>query len=97
MRGKYSATHLETFNVLLKPDGTREGETRGVEYTKDGTILFTSKLTGRMVDPVRRVLESEVTFETTSKKLAWLNSTRGLGEIEINVATGIATGKTYIA
>ncbi len=96
--GKYSAIHFETVNALLKPDGNREGESRAIEFTKDGdTILITSKLTGRMVDQARRVFESEVTYQTRSKKLAWLNSTKGLAEGQIDLATGTTTGKTYIA
>ncbi len=96
--GKYSAIHVETDNILLKPDGTREGEVRAVEFTKDGdVILITGKLTGRVVDQVRRVFEAEVTYQTRSKKLAWLNSTRGLAELQANLATGSTSGKTYIA
>ncbi len=96
--GKYRAIDFQTNNVLIKPDGSREGEGRAFEITKGGdVILVRAKLTGRVLDQARRVFESEVTYETRSKKLAWLNSTKGLAEIRADLVTGITTGKTYIA
>jgi hypothetical protein len=39
--------------------------------------------------------EGDVTFQTSSKKLAWLNTTKGWIEGTIEVSTGETTAKVY--
>jgi len=92
VRGKYNAIVTGTYTALIKPDGAREGELRELQYTKDSeAILVTGKYTGRMVGQAGRAAEAEITFQTTSKKLAWLNSTKGLLE---TTGKRTAPGKT---
>ncbi len=76
MKGVYNATHLETTVALFKPDGTIETDTRAVEMTAEGDVILI-QLRGqmKMTPPVSRS-ESTGTFQTASKKLAWLNSAK---------------------
>jgi hypothetical protein len=75
--GKYNARRTETVNVIMKPDGTIDYETRKVDFTSDGdVVLINGKGSGRMESPTKLGWEGEDSFKTASKKLAWLNSTK---------------------
>jgi len=97
LHGKYNARTNGTNLVLRRPDGGFEGEFREIQRTKDGdVILVTGKHTGRIVGSGSNVAaEAEVTFQISSKKLAWLNSTKGLAEVKLSLDAGTYTGKFY--
>src|SRR2546425_3488073 len=94
--GRYSARHIETASVLVKPDGTSEYEARGIDTTNDGdTILITAKGRGWVETPTKSRFEGEDTFQTASKKLAWLNTVKGRHEGTFNPATGEVSIRLY--
>ncbi|HVH14713.1 MAG TPA: hypothetical protein VNA15_03220 [Candidatus Angelobacter sp.] len=93
-RGRYNARHIETVNVLFKPDGIVEYESKGIDTTPDGEIvLITSKGKGTM--GLTGSFEGESTFQTPSKKLAWLNNIKGLHRGTMNLMTDEASYKLY--
>lgn len=49
----------------------------------------------RQENPTVVRFEGEVSFQTASKKLAWLNTTKGWVEGTNDMSTGEATGKVY--
>ncbi len=96
IRGLYDATHMATIDALFKPDGTFEGEIRGMEMTTEGdAILVQGHATGRMTGPMTIRLEGSVTRQTTSKKLAWLNSAKIRFEGTADMVTGEAKEKVF--
>ncbi len=96
VKGKYNANHMETVNILAKPDGTSEGESKGIQLTPDGdTIFITTKGRGRNSGRNTVTVETEVNFQTPSAKLAWLNSTKGRFEGTADLITGEIKGKVY--
>jgi len=79
VKGSFNAAHMETVSVLAKSDGTNEWEAKVIEMTKDGDMVIAmSKGTGRQESPTVGRFEGDVTFQTSSKKLAWLNTTKRL-------------------
>ncbi len=96
VRGKFNSRHIETVSALFKPDGTVEYEGRGVDITSDGeTFLVTAKGKGRQESPTTIRFEGETNYQTASKKLAWLNTTKGRHEGTYNNATGEASIRLY--
>jgi len=69
---------------------------RGIDTTSDGdTILITARGKGRVETPTSSTLEGEHTFQTASKKLAWLNKVKGRHEGTYNPATGEVSIRLY--
>jgi hypothetical protein len=96
VKGKFNAAHLETLTVLLKSDGTREWEAKAIEVTRDGdAVIVMMKGTARQERPTVVMFEGEVSFQTASERLAWLNTTRSWIEGTNDMSTGEATGKIY--
>lgn len=95
MKGLYNATHLETTVALFKPDGTIETDTRAVEMTTEGDVILI-QLRGmmKMTPPVSRS-ESKGTFQTASKKLAWLNSAKARYEGTADESMDEGTWKVF--
>ncbi len=91
VKGKYSAMHTETVDILQKMNGTNEWESRAMDTTPEGDIIMISgKGTGKM-----ETFEGEYTFMTGSKKLAWLNSTKAWAEGTADMKNGGATIQVY--
>ncbi len=89
--GKYFANHTETVDIIQKMDGTNEWQSRAVDNTRDGDmVIITGKGVGKMAG-----FQGEYTFMTTSKKLAWLNSTKTWAEGTADMQNGEATIKVY--
>ena len=96
VRGKLNSRHIETVSALFKPDGTVEYEGRGVDTTSDGeTFLVTSKGKGKQEGPTIVRFEGESNYQTASKKLAWLNTTKGRHQGTYNNTTGEASIRLY--
>lgn len=96
VKGKYNGIHMATLSVLIKPDGTSESDSKGVELTTDGdTIFFTTKGRGRSSGPTTVTAEGTVNFQTPSTKLAWLNSANGGFEATVDLITGEINTKIY--
>ncbi len=95
-RGKFDSRHLETVSVLVKADGTVEYEGRGIDITSDGeTFLLTGKGKGRQENPTTIRFEGETSYQTASKKLAWLNTVKGRHEGTYNNVPGEASIRLY--
>jgi hypothetical protein len=89
--GRYSAMHTETVDIIQRMDGTNDWESRAIDSTRDGDIIMISgKGTGKM-----DTFQGEYTFMTNSKKLAWLNNTKGYAEGMSDMVNNQATIKVY--
>jgi hypothetical protein len=90
-KGKYSAAHTETVDILQKMDGTNEWESRAIDATKEGDmIMISGKGVGTMAG-----FQGEYTFMTMSKKLAWLNTTKAYVEGTSDMQKNEANIKVY--
>ncbi len=96
MKGLYEASHLDTVDMLLKPDGTQEFDFRAMEMTSQGEVfIFQGRGTAKILNPTTNRLEATCTFQTASKKFAWLNAAKGRLEGNANPLTGEATMKVF--
>jgi hypothetical protein len=97
-KGKYNGSHMETVDVFLKMDGTNEWEARGMDITKEGDIIMiTGKGTGKQESATTGSFTGEVSYMTMSKRLAWLNSTKGWIEGKLDQRNNEAIIKAYAA
>jgi hypothetical protein len=89
VKGIYNATYYATIDALVKPDGTIDYETRQIHTTDDGdTVLVDYKGKSIRESPTHNKFVGENTFQTSSKKFAWLNGTKSRHEGEYNPVTG---------
>ena len=96
VRGIYEAAHMETADAFFKPDGTYEFESRAIDQTNEGDmILAHAKGTAKTVSMTALHAVGEVTFQTMSKKLEWLNSAKGRFEGTYDVPTGEFVAKIF--
>ena len=73
-KGVYNATFYATITMLVKPDRTIDYEVRQIHTTSDGdTVLVYYKGKSIIESPTHNKFVGETTFQTSSKKLAWLN------------------------
>ncbi len=94
--GKISGLKLTTHNALMKPDGTVEADVRGVIFVNGEPVFVWGKATAKGVDPAPILrIEENLTFQTPSQKLGWLNTTKGWSEGLDNFASGEFTYKVY--
>jgi hypothetical protein len=88
-KGVYDAKFYATITMLVKPDRTIEAETRQIHTTSDGdTVLVYYKTTSIIVSPTQNRFVGETTFQTSSKKLAWLNRVKARVEGEYDPVAG---------
>ncbi len=96
VKGKINGLKLTTHNALMKPDGTVEADVRGVIFVSGEPVFVWGKATGKGVDPTPILrIEENITFQTPSQKLAWLNTTKGWSEGLDNFGTGEFNYKVY--
>jgi len=94
--GKVAGLIMTTHNALMKPDGTGEADVRSIIFSNGEPIFVWGKATSKMVDPTPiEKIEENLTFQTPSKRLAYLNTTKGLSEALYNLGTGEYTFKVY--
>ncbi len=94
--GKFNGNSLNTVNVFLKPDGTNEWESKGIQTTREGDmVVVSSRGTGHMSNPTTGSWQGEAVFMTQSPKLAWLNNTKGWIEGSGDMAQGTYKGKIF--
>ena len=95
-KGIYNATYYATIDALVKPDGTIEHETRQIHTTDEGeTVLVDFTGTSIRESPTHNRFVGENTFQTASKKLAWLNGIKSRHEGEYNPVTGEQNLRVY--
>jgi YD repeat-containing protein len=96
LKGQFDATTLETVDALLRPDGVYEFEVLGIDQSVAGDVLLVrGKGTGKMISPTSVHAEGEVTYQTMSKTLEWLNSAKGRFEGTYNQPTGEFVAKVF--
>ena len=80
----------------MKPDATSEVDLRSIIFSNGEPIFVWGKVTGKIVDPTPiGKIEGNLTFQTPSQKLAYLNTIKGWSEALYNMATGEYTFKVY--
>jgi len=94
--GKVIGQIMTTHNALMKPDNTGTADVRSIIFSNGELIMVWGKANGKMVDPTPiEKIEENLTFMTASKKLAYLNTTKGWADASYNLATGEYTFKVY--
>jgi hypothetical protein len=92
----YNASFYGTINLLAKPDGTIDYEVRQIDTTSDGdTVLLYFKGKSIIESPTHNKFVGENTFQTSSKKLAWLNGIKARHEGEYNPVAGENNFRVY--
>lgn len=94
--GEIAGQILSTHNILMKPGGTSELELKSIIFSNGEPIFAWGKATGRIVDPTPiGKIEGNLTFQTPSQKMGYLNSTKGWSEATYNMATGEYAFRVY--
>ena len=94
--GKVIGQIMTTHNALMKPDNTGTADVRSIIFSNGEPIFVWGKATSKMVDPTPiEKIEENLTFQTPSKRLAYLNTTKGLSEALYNLGTGEYSFKVY--
>ncbi len=93
--GKVNGIIMTTHNVLMKPNGA-EVDFRSIVFSDGEPIFLWGKATGKAIDPTPIMkLEENMTFQTPSQRLAYLNTTKGWADGLYNLGTGEYTFKVY--
>src|SRR5260370_31472601 len=94
--GRLTGREVGTGYFLLAPDGTMRGTGYSILTTSTGeTVLIEDRGMSVPLGPGRRRLRTTATFRTTSERLAWLNTTIGAFEAEVDVSKMELVGKNY--
>jgi hypothetical protein len=94
--GEIEGFIMSTREILMKPDRTSEVTIRSTNLSNGETVFALEKDTGKIVDPTPTgKIEGNLTFQTPSQNLAYLNQTKGWTEAIYNIATGEYTFKVY--
>ncbi|HZY94248.1 MAG TPA: hypothetical protein VFE98_05215 [Candidatus Bathyarchaeia archaeon] len=98
LKGKrYDVNHMETASIQIKPDGTSQWETKGIDTTKDGdAVVSLGGGTGRSAGPNVVAWEGQITYMTQSPRLSWLNNATVRVEGTSNTVNGEIQGKFYL-
>ena len=95
--GKVTGVIMTTHNILMKPDGAGEADVRSIIFSNGEPIFVMGKAMGKMVDPTPiQKIEEDLTFQTPSKRLAYLNTTKGRSEGLFNIGKGEYNFKVYM-
>jgi len=95
-KGVYNASFYGTINLLARPDRTIDYEVRQIDTSSDGdTILLYYWGKSFIESPSHNRFVGDTTFQTSSKKLAWLNGIKARVEGEYNPVTGENTFRIY--
>ena len=95
-KGVYDATFYATITMLVKPDRTIDYEARQIHTTSDGdTVLVYYKGSSIIESPTHNKFVGLTTFQTGSKKLAWLNGVKARHEGEYDPVAGENDFRVY--
>jgi hypothetical protein len=95
--GKITGQIMSTHNILMKPGGISDLELKSIIFSNGEPIFVMGKATGKIIDPTPiGKIEGNLTFQTPSQKLAYLNTTKGWSEATYNMATGEYSFKVYV-
>jgi hypothetical protein len=94
--GKVTGFILSTHSILMKPGGISELDLRSIIFSNGEPIFVFGKAIGKIVDPTPiGKIDGDLTFQTPSQRIAYLNTTRGRSEALYNLATGEYSFKVY--
>jgi hypothetical protein len=94
--GKVTGLVMTTHNALMKPGGPGEADVKSIIFSNGEPIMVWGKAKSQMVDPTPiQKIEENLTFQTSSQRLAYLNTTKGLSEGLLNLGTGEYNFKVY--
>ena len=94
--GKIEGFIISTHEILMKPDRTSEVSIRSIIFSNGEPVFAWGQDTGKIVDPTPTgKIEGNLTFQTPSQSLAYLNQIKGWTEALYNIATGEYTFKVY--
>jgi hypothetical protein len=94
--GKVEGQIMSTHNILMKPGGTSDLDLKSIIFSNGEPIFVMGKASGKLIDPTPiGKIEANLTFQTPSQQLAYLNTTKGWSEATYNMATGEYTFKVY--
>jgi len=95
--GKVTGFILSTHSILMKPGGISELDLRSIIFSNGEPIFVFGKATGKIVDPTPiGKIDGDLTFQTPSQRIAYLNATRGRSEALYNLATGEYSFRVYV-
>jgi hypothetical protein len=96
INGKYQANHVETSTDLMKMDGTMEWESRAVETTDDGDVIYVNgNGVGEQLEGTEMSIKGELLYLTESPRLSWLNNSKAYIEGVTDTRKGEAEFKIY--
>jgi hypothetical protein len=88
---------MSTHNILMKPGGISDLDLKSIIFSNGEPIFIMGKVSGKLIDPTPiGKIEVNLTFQTPSQKLAYLNTTKGWSEATYNMATGKYSFTVYI-
>jgi hypothetical protein len=88
-------TQIATYTSEMRADGTLFGEGQGTDMTKDGdAAMWKASGVGRFTGPGAVSYRGAMYYQTTSKKLARLNSVAAVFEFETD-EKGNTSGKYW--
>jgi hypothetical protein len=94
--GKITGQIMSTHNILMKPGGVSDLDLKSIIFSNGEPIFVMGKANGKIIDPTPiGKIEGNLTFQTPSQKLSYLNTTKGWSEALYNMATGEYTFKVY--
>jgi hypothetical protein len=97
VNGKVTGFILSTHSILMKPGGISELDLRSIIFSNGEPIFVFGKATGKIVDPTPiGKIDADLTFQTPSQRIAYLNTTKGRSEALYNLATGEYSFKVYV-
>jgi hypothetical protein len=94
--GKVTGQIMSTHYILMKPGGISDLDLKSIIFSSGESIFVMGKASGKIVDPtpIGRI-EGNLTFQTPSQRLSFLNATKGWSEATYNMATGEYDFKVY--
>ena len=96
INGKYQANHVETSEDVMKMDGTMEWESRAVETTDEGDVIYVNgNGVGEQLEGTEMSIKGELLYLTNSPRLSWLNNSKAYIEGVTDTRKGEAEFKIY--
>jgi hypothetical protein len=94
--GKAAGFIMSTHKILMKPGGTSDVDIKSIIFSNGEPVFAWGKAPGKIVDPTPiGKIDGTLTFQTSSQKLAYLNTIKGQSEATFNLATGEYNFKIY--
>ncbi len=81
----------------MKQGGVSDLEIKSIIFSNGQPVFVMGNAKGKMIDPTPiGQIEADLTFQTPSPQLSYLNSTKAKSEATYNMATGEYQFKVYI-